>query len=129
MHVHGFPTNREAETSKISTLIRMLSEYHPSEKVYYVPSHIFQMSAMKSGRYELIMIKGFMLKLAERIAKKEGAGAIVTGESLGQVASQTLPNIAAEESTIGIPILRPLIGFDKSEITSAAISIGTYGSR
>lgn len=127
VHVHGFPTNREAETSKISTLIRMLSEYHPSEKVYYVPSHIFQMSAMKSGRYELIMIKGFMLKLAERIAKKEGAGAIVTGESLGQVASQTLPNIAAEESTIGIPILRPLIGFDKSEITSAAISIGTYG--
>ncbi len=126
VHVHGFSSNKEAESSKISTLIKILSKYYPSERAYYIPSHIFQMSAMKSGRYELIMIKGFMLRLAEAIAKKEGAGAIITGESLGQVASQTLPNIAAEESAIGIPVLRPLIGFDKSEITTVAKAIGTY---
>ncbi len=126
VHVHGFPSNSEAESSKIPRLIKILSGYYPGNRAYYVPSHIFQMSAMKSGRYELIMMKGFMLRLAQKIAKKEGAGAIVTGESLGQVASQTLPNIAAEESSISIPVLRPLIGFDKSEITGIARSIGTY---
>ena len=126
VHVHGFSSNDEASSSKISKIVRILSEYYPSTRTYYIPSHIFQMGAMKTGKYELVMMKGFMLKVAEEIAKKEGAGAIVTGESLGQVASQTLSNIAAEESMSGIPILRPLIGMDKLEITEYARRIGTY---
>ncbi len=126
VHVHGLQSNDEAKSSKISTLVKLLSQYYPSERTYYIPSHIFQMAAMKTGKYELVMIKGFMLRLANSIAKKENAGAIVTGESLGQVASQTLSNIAAEESMANIPVLRPLIGLDKSEITNLAISIGTY---
>ncbi|MHB1830136.1 MAG: tRNA uracil 4-sulfurtransferase ThiI [Candidatus Micrarchaeaceae archaeon] len=127
LHVHALASNEDAKSSKISEIVDILSVYSQNPRCYYVPSHIFQMAALKSGRYELIMIKGFMLRLAEKIAEKEGAGAIVTGESLGQVASQTLPNIAAEEDGISIPILRPLIGFDKEEITKVAISIGTYG--
>lgn len=126
VHVHGFSSNDEASSSKISKIVRILSEYYPTTRTYYIPSHIFQMGAMKTGKYELVMMKGFMLRVAEEIAKKEGAGAIVTGESLGQVASQTLSNIAAEESMSGIPILRPLIGMDKLEITEYARRIGTY---
>lgn len=126
VHIHGFATNEEAERSKIPKIIGILSAYSVGHKVYYIPSHVFQLSALKSGRYELIMLKHFMLKVAEKIAEKEGAESIVTGESLGQVASQTSSNLAAEEYGIDLPILRPLIGFDKQEITEAAKSIGTY---
>ncbi|MDE1768639.1 MAG: tRNA 4-thiouridine(8) synthase ThiI [Candidatus Micrarchaeota archaeon] len=126
VHVHGFADNNEAAKSKLSNIIGMLSAYSPSQKTYYVPSHIFQMSAIKSGRYELILLKSFMLKLAERIAKKEGAECIITGESLGQVASQTSSNLAAEEYGIDLPVLRPLVGFDKHEIIKVAADIGTY---
>ncbi len=126
VHVHGFSSNDEASSSKISRIVRLLSEYYPSGRTYYIPSHIFQIGAIKTGKYELVMMKGFMLRVAEEIAKKEGAGAIITGESLGQVASQTLSNIAAEESMSGLPILRPLIGMDKLEITDYARRIGTY---
>ncbi|MEM0159460.1 MAG: hypothetical protein QW393_01675, partial [Candidatus Micrarchaeaceae archaeon] len=65
-------------------------------------------------------------RLAAKIAKREGASAIITGESLGQVASQTVANIHASELGIKMPILRPLIGFDKEEIIAAARRIGTY---
>lgn len=126
VHVHGFSSNREAASSKIPKIIDLLSQYSPRSKSYYVPSHIFQLAAIKSRRYELILMKAFMLRLAEKIAKLEGATAIITGESLGQVASQTIPNITAEQDGIKMPILRPLIGFDKQEITKIANDIGTY---
>lgn len=67
-----------------------------------------------------------MLRIADLVAEKEQAQAIFTGESLGQVASQTLSNLQAEEQGVKTQILRPLIGFDKQEIVSAAIKIGTY---
>ncbi|MCD6313080.1 MAG: tRNA 4-thiouridine(8) synthase ThiI, partial [Thaumarchaeota archaeon] len=77
-------------------------------------------------RYLIILYRRFMLRIAEKIAEQEKASAIVTGESLGQVSSQTLQNLKVIEEAIRIPILRPLIGFDKEEITSLAKSIGTY---
>ena len=126
VHVHGFSSNREARESKIPRIIGILSSYWPETRTYYVPSHVFQMAAIKSGRYELVLIKAFMLRLAGKIAEREGAGAIITGESLGQVASQTLSNIASEEDGIGMPVLRPLIGLDKQEIIKIATQIGTY---
>ena len=67
-----------------------------------------------------------MLRIGARIAEREGASALVTGESLGQVASQTLQNIYVESQTVSFPILRPLIGLDKLEIESIARKIGTY---
>ena len=126
VHVHGFQSAEEVMQSKIPSIMDMLSEFSPHYKAYLVPSHIFQIAAMRSKRYELVLMKAFMLRLAERIAMLEGAGAIVTGESLGQVASQTLPNITAEQDGIKLPVLRPLIGFDKQEITDIAKKIGTY---
>jgi thiamine biosynthesis protein ThiI len=67
-----------------------------------------------------------MVRIAEALARQEGAAALVTGESLGQVSSQTLYNIAVIEDVAGMPVLRPLIGFDKQEIVDRASSIGTY---
>ena len=126
VHVHGYSSGNEAASSKISEITRLLSAYWPGTVTYYVPSHLFQMASMGSGRYELVLMKAFMMRIAEAIAEKEGAGAIVTGESLGQVASQTLSNMASEQYGISMPVLRPLVGLDKQEITNLAISIGTY---
>ncbi len=126
IHVHGYPNKDEVVGSKMRGLFGKLAKYSAGAKVYYVPSHIFQMKAMKAGRYELILLKMFMMMVAERIARKEGANMIFTGESLGQVASQTPANIAAESDGIRMPILRPLIGFDKEEIIKMARRIGTY---
>ena len=74
----------------------------------------------------VIMYRRVMYSVAERIAKIEGAKAIVTGESLGQVASQTLENIMAVNEVVDIPVFRPLIGSDKQEIIERAKQIGTY---
>jgi thiamine biosynthesis protein ThiI len=126
LHVHAFRDNADAEKSKVAKIIEILSEFCPRSSSYFVPSYVFQASSTGFGRYELILLKAFMLRLAERVAKKEGAGLIVTGESLGQVASQTSSNIAAEQCGIRLPIIRPLIGFDKEEIVAAAKRIGTF---
>jgi thiamine biosynthesis protein ThiI len=126
IHIHGYPDNKEVLASKMPKIFEELAKYSPRPKIYYIPSHIFQLSAMKAGRYELILLKSFMFMVAEKVAEREGANMIFSGESLGQVASQTPSNIAAESDGIEIPILRPLIGFDKQEIIKIAREIGTY---
>ena len=126
VHVHGFPGADEALRSKIPRITELLSSYCPGTTTYYIPSHIFQVNAAKAGKYELILLKSFMLRIAEMVARKEGAEAIYTGESLGQVASQTTSNLQAEQYGIKMQVLRPLIGFDKQEIIDKAVAIGTY---
>lgn len=126
VHVHGYPDNKEVLESKMPKIFGELKKYSPESRIYYIPSHFFQLSAMKAGKYELILLKAFMFMIAEKIAEKEDANMIFTGESLGQVASQTPSNIAAESDGIRIPVLRPLIGFDKQEIIRVAKEIGTY---
>jgi thiamine biosynthesis protein ThiI len=71
-------------------------------------------------------MRRMMMRLAGRVAEKEGAGALITGGSLGQVASQTLPSLAVTESVVDVPVLRPLIGLDKQEIVKRAQDLGTY---
>ena len=78
------------------------------------------------AKYRILLYRRLMLKIAEKIAKKESCQALITGESLGQVSSQTLPNIKITEEKIKIPILRPLIGMDKEEIIDLANKIKTY---
>ena len=77
-------------------------------------------------KYMCVFCRRMMLRIAEAIAKKQGAQALVTGESLAQVASQTLQNLYVEDDAVKIPIMRPLIGFDKNEIIKIAKDIGTY---
>jgi thiamine biosynthesis protein ThiI len=126
VHLHAFQDPEDAVKGKVTDLLGTLSRYYPHYKVYFVPSHIFQAGSFKYGRYELILLKAFMLKLAERVARREHALNVFTGESLGQVASQTSGNILATQCGTKLPVLRPLIGFDKEEIIRVARAIGTY---
>jgi thiamine biosynthesis protein ThiI len=126
VHVHAFSTNSEAKDSKIMDILDRLSDYAPHYSAYLIPSHEFDLSTMAAGKYKTVLLKSFMMNSAQIIAQKHGAKAIVTGESLGQVASQTSSNIMAEQYGISIPIFRPLIGFDKEEIISKARAINTF---
>ncbi len=127
LHMHAFNNNEEAASSKMHDLVDVLSRYSVRPKVYYAPAYVFQSATMKIPRkYELVLFRRFLYRLAEEIAEKEHANAIVTGESLGQVASQTIANMAASQGGIKPIIIRPLIGFDKREIIDIAKSIGTY---
>ncbi len=126
LHVHAYGTNKEAAESKMADIAEALRGYYGSTRIYYAPGHVFQSYAAGTGRYELVAFKRFLYKLAKKIAGKEDAGAIITGESLGQVASQTLGNLSATGRGINTLFFRPLIGFDKQEIIDGAKEIGTY---
>ena len=127
LHMHAFNNNKEAASSKMAALLKVLSRYSPSQKVYYAPAYIFQSATMKIPRkYELVVFRRFLYKLAGEVTKKERANAIVTGESLGQVASQTIGNMTSSQEGIEQLIIRPLIGFDKREIIEQAKRIGTF---
>ncbi len=127
LHMHAFNNNKEAASSKMAELVDVLSKYGGRPRVYYAPAYVFQSATMKIPRkYELVLFRRFLYRLAEEVAKKERANAIVTGESLGQVASQTVGNMTASQHGIKPIIIRPLIGFDKHEIIDMAKGIGTY---
>ncbi len=127
LHFHGFASNAEAASSKIAGIVSLLAGYSGSARIYYAPAYMFQSAAMRaSSRYELVLFKRFMHAVAALVATREGAGAIVTGESLGQVASQTVENMIAAAPPASLFAMRPLIGADKEEIVSVAKRIGTY---
>ncbi len=127
LHFHPFASNKIAEESKIAEFGKELSGYSNGASIYYAKADFFQSAVIKmSSRYEHVLFKRFMYKIAERIAKKEGAEVICTGESLAQVASQTVKNMRASEKGIRLLMLRPLSGFDKQEIVDKAQSIGTF---
>ena len=127
LHAHAYGSNDDAASSKIRRIVSILDGYNGGSRVYFAPGHIFQSYAAGAGRYEMVLFKRFLYELASEIAAREGAGAIVTGESLGQVASQTLENLGATSKGIGTFVFRPLIGMDKQEIIDRAKAIGTYG--
>lgn len=130
LHMHALQSNEEAMHSKVAKIISVLSMYSFKPKAYFAPSHFFQLHVMKIGkrygRYETVLFKRFLMKLAEHVASYEGAVALVTGESIGQVSSQTIRNMKASESGIGPFVIRPLISFDKSDIIEIAKSIYTF---
>lgn len=127
LHLHPFRMNEEAINSKISELIKVLTQYSFKSKAYFVPATPFQFFTLNvPSRYDLLLFRRFMMRIAERIAKQEGFKAIVTGDNLGQVASQTLENLYAVEDSISLPIFRPLLTYDKQEIIDMAQKIGTY---
>jgi len=97
-------------------------------KVYLVPNgdSLLQFKQKCENRYTCVFCKRMLLRYAEKIVEKENADAIVMGDSLGQVASQTLQNIRTIQQAIKTPVLRPLIGFDKEDIVRIAKDIGTY---
>jgi thiamine biosynthesis protein ThiI len=128
LHFHSFPLVSKASIEKTKELAKVLAKYQRKIKIYLVPFQEIQMEikTRTPARYRIVLYRRFMFRIAEEIAKLENAKALVTGESLAQVSSQTLPNLMAIEEVTKLPILRPLIGMDKVEIVNLAKEIGTY---
>ena len=103
-------------------------EYENGMRVYLVPFTKVQTEIHEKCPEGLgtLITRRFMMRIAERLARKFGALALITGESLGQVASQTMEAITCTDAVVGMPVFRPLIGMDKLEITEIAEKIGTY---
>ena len=128
LHFHTFPQNKIVLTTKIKKIVETLNSYQIKSRLYLVPYHNYQIltEGKIDQRLDLVVFKNFILRTAQELALKEDHKAIVTGDSLGQVASQTLQNIASTSNQVSILILRPLIGFDKDEIIEMTKKIGTY---
>jgi len=129
--IHGDirPFTDDREIENFTRLAKHLKRYTSSSIKIYLINHGESLNIFKqncNNRFTCVFCKRMLLRYAEKIAKKEGAEAIIMGDSLGQVASQTLQNIRTIEQAVNIPILRPLIGFDKDEIVNISKEIGTY---
>jgi thiamine biosynthesis protein ThiI len=128
LYFHSFPFIGEQSKEKVHELVRHLARYQPRSRLHVAPFAKAQESIRDHGPEGLrtVMYRRMMNRAANRVAEREGALALVTGESLGQVASQTLPNIRAIQETAELPVLQPLIGMSKSAIIDLARRIGTY---
>ena len=128
VHFHSAPQTSQAAIDKVEELSELLSKWQIKTKLYLVPFLNIQKEIVKEcrGEYRVVLYRRFMYRIAEQISQQENAKALVTGESVGQVASQTIENIASINDAVTIPILRPLIGLDKIEIIDRAKQIGTY---
>ena len=116
----------EALNYKVWRLAKRLSDFTLGSRVFFVPYTHFDLALMRhSVDYNVILFRRFMMRVAEKLATRVKAKALVTGDNLSQVASQTLSNIASTSRAVQMPVLRPLIGFDKDEIISVARNIGT----
>ena len=128
VHFFSFPYTSEAAKEKVLTLAEKLTAYCGKLMVEIVPFTRIQEEIRDKcpEEYFTIIMRRFMMRIAQRIAQDNGCDAIVTGENLGQVASQTMSAMAATEAVTELPVLRPLIGFDKAEIVSLARKIDTF---
>ncbi len=128
VHYASPPYTSENARQKVLTLASMVSEYQGQMKVHVINFTDLQLAIYKAAGdpYAVTLMRRMMFRLAERTAHKNGCLAIATGESIGQVASQTLESIACINSVISIPVLRPLICSDKLEIIALSRKIGTY---
>ena len=127
LHVH--PTSNESvKKSKITKLAKQLSSYAAVPLKLYLATYdeFYKHSAQMPPREEAVLFRRFLFYLANEIAAKNGYKGIIAGDCVGQVASQTLDNLAAVESASQLPIYRPVVGMDKMEIIRIAERIGTY---
>jgi len=128
VHFHSAPYQDNTSQEKVRQLITTLTRHQFLSRLYLVPFGEIQRQIVASVARPLrvILYRRMMLRIAEAIARKEKAKALVTGESLGQVASQTLDNMVVVQQAARLPILRPLVGMDKQEIIDQARRIGTF---
>jgi thiamine biosynthesis protein ThiI len=128
VHFHSYPFLSRTSQEKVRELAELLTTYQLHTKLRLVPFGEIQREIMLSVPHALrvVMYRRMMVRIAECLARDWGARALVTGEVVGQVASQTLDNISVIDSVASMPILRPLVGTDKEEITAEAQRIGTY---
>ncbi len=128
VHFHSYPILSRASQEKARELARLLTEYQYRSRLALVPFGEIQQQVVLSVAPPLrvVIYRRLMMRIAEAIARQFRAGALVTGEVVGQVASQTIENLTAINEVATLPVLRPLIGMDKDEITAQAQRLGTY---
>jgi thiamine biosynthesis protein ThiI len=128
VHFHSYPFLSRTSQDKVRELAQLLTRYQLRSRLYLVPFGELQRQITLSvpGPLRVVVYRRMMLRIAERIARRGRAQALVTGEVVGQVASQTLDNMSVIASAAALPVLRPLIGMDKEEITAEAERLGTY---
>jgi len=129
VHFHNYASNDHSQIdAKIVGMVKVLNDFQLKSALYIIPLAKVQKEIIKriDARHRYLVYKYLMLKIAEKIAKQNKAEALLTGDSLGQVASQTLTNITTLQSFVKTPILMPLLAFSKDEIVEMAKKIGTY---
>jgi thiamine biosynthesis protein ThiI len=128
VHFHSYPILSRASQEKARELVTLLTSWQQRSRLYLVPFGDIQQQVVLAvpGPMRVVVYRRLMLRIAERIARGVGAQALVTGEVVGQVASQTLENLAVIGGVVSLPVFRPLIGMDKDEITAEAVRIGSY---
>jgi thiamine biosynthesis protein ThiI len=129
VHLDNRPFTDDTPLAKVVDHMQVLNERHGRKiPLYVLPHGPTQIALMRSTDRHVgcVLCRRFMWRTSARIAEREGATFLATGEALGQVASQTLSNMRSATASIPLPIIRPLIGFDKLEIEAVAREIGTY---
>ncbi len=128
VHFHSYPILSRASQEKTRELARLLAQYQFHSRLFLVPFGEIQQQVTLSvpPPLRVVIYRRLMMRIAERIATDHRAQALVTGEVVGQVASQTLENLTSINEVVSMPVLRPLIGMDKDEITAEAQRLGTY---
>lgn len=128
VHFSGRPLVSRASEEKVRDLVRTLTQYQYHSRLYVVPFGEIQREIVLTAPapFRIVLYRRMMIRITEELARREQCWALVTGDSLGQVASQTPQNICAIEDAAELPILRPLIGMDKREIIDEARRLGTY---
>jgi thiamine biosynthesis protein ThiI len=128
VHFHSYPILSRASQEKAQELARILAEFQFHSRLFLVPFGDIQQQVTLSVAPPLrvVIYRRLMMRIAETLARQNRAQALVTGEVVGQVASQTLENLASINRVVTMPVLRPLIGMDKDEITAEAQRLGTY---
>ena len=128
VHFHSYPILSRASQDKARTLVTKLTEHQLRSRLHLVPFGPVQQKVVVAvpPPLRVVVYRRLMMRIAEKLAWKTGAHALVTGDSVGQVASQTIANLGVVDAVATMPVLRPLIGFDKEEITAEAQRLGTY---
>ncbi len=128
VHFHSYPYTSAQAKEKVIELAKEISEYCGEIKLHVISFTEIQEQIHKNcdAEYMITIMRRIMMRIAERLCKENGLGAIVTGESLGQVASQTMQSMTVTNSVVTLPVFRPVIAFDKEEIMDVARKIGTY---
>ena len=128
IHFFSYPYTSERARDKVIELTRILSSYAGEVRLHLVPFTQIQLAIYEKcpSSQTTVLMRRLMMRIAEMIAIEDGAQALITGEAIGQVASQTLESLAVTNDAVSLPVFRPLIGFDKQDIVERAIAIGTF---
>ena len=128
IHFHSYPILSRASQEKARELVKLLTKFQYDSRLFLVPFGEIQQRVVLAVAPPLrvVIYRRLMMRIAEAIARRNRAQALVTGDVVGQVASQTLENMAAINDVVGMPVLRPLVGLDKEEITAEAQRLGTF---